>query len=1056
MNMKTKLHRLLACLLCAVLLLGLAPLSGFVGLEWPDFSALFATKAQAAAPTSGTCGENLTWNYDESTKTLTISGTGKMENYSLTIPTAPWKQFNSEMKVVVIEIGVTSIGAYAFFNCTGLTSVMIPASVTSIGESAFYNCTGLKTAGPIGGGYDYEFGWTTTIPSHAFYGCSGLTSVTIGNSVTSIGDYAFCYCTGLTSVTIPDSVTSIGYDAFYGCTGLTSVTIPDSVTSIGGYAFNRCRGLTSITVKSDNPVYHSEGNCLIGTKSKILIVGCKTSVIPTDGSVTSIGPYAFSDCTGLTSVTIPDSVTRIGGYAFRDCTGLTSVTIPDSVTSIGVFTFLNCTGLTSVTIPDSVKSIDSSAFKGCTGLTSVTIPDSVKSIGESAFYGCTALTSVTIGNGVTSIGDDAFVLTKLHDVYYQGTKVEWEKIIICDGNLHLLYAHIHYLNEIYTATFLVDFEVFQTETFTATQESIHEPEVPEKPGYTGSWAPYILSEQDLTIKAIYKPITYYATFVADGAQVGEPIPFTVETGSITPPAVPEKTGYSGVWQPFTLGPGDLTVEAIYSQVTYYATFLAEGAEIAKIPFVYGQESIHEPAVPEKPGYTGSWSPYILSEQDITIEAIYKPITYYATFVADGAQVGEPIPFTVLTESITPPAVPEKTGYSGVWQPFTLGTADLTVEAVYSQITYYATILADGATIAKIPFVYGQKSITLPDVPKKEGHTGAWPTYTLPAHDITIEAVYTPIEYTITYLVDEQSIGSGTIPYGGPIWQPRIPQKEGYTFTGWTPAVPDTMPAEDLTFRAVFKANPYTVTWIVDGAEFKTETVLFGQPVSAPTPEKAGYTFSGWDAEVPAAMPAKDLTFRGSFTLNQYTLRLISDGVELVNTRVAHGTPFQLLTAPTKAGYTLLGWADDPAAATAAYAVGGTYTFNADTTLYAVWQKNDTPPAAQPTVTIKNYTATKSVDYKATVTFTAVTENAPAGATIQWLVSDKKAETGATCTVKQATADYTVQVKLIGADGAVLAESEVETVRVNTGFFAKLIAFFKGLFGSLPVIAQRAF
>ncbi len=179
---------------------------------------------------------------------------------------------------------VTSIGDFAFYYCSDLTSVTIPNSVTS-----------------IGGG--------------AFEGCSGLTSVTIPNSVTSIGSGAFRGCTSLTSVTIPNSVTSIGGWAFDNCSGLTSVTIPNSVTSIGDFAFYYCSGLTSVTIPN---------------------------------SVTSIREGTFYNCRSLTSVTIPNSVTSIGYEAFLGCTSLTSVTIPNSVTSIGYSAFRGCSGLTTV------------------------------------------------------------------------------------------------------------------------------------------------------------------------------------------------------------------------------------------------------------------------------------------------------------------------------------------------------------------------------------------------------------------------------------------------------------------------------------------------------------------------------------------------------------------------------------------------------------------------------------------------------------------------------------------------------------------------------------
>ncbi len=231
---------------------------------------------------TGRCGANLTWTLNLE-GTLTISGAGAMTSW-LSESSVPWYSNRSDIKSVVIDNGVTSIGERAFYSCTSLTSITIPDSVTTIGDAAFANC-------------------------------ASLTSIIIPDSVTSIGDSAFANCTSLTSIIIPDSVTSIRRFMFSFCASLTEVTIPDSVISIGFCAFDFCTSLTSISIPD---------------------------------SVTSIDDEAFYECSSLTSVTIGNSVTTIGNYAFAYCDGLTSVTIGNSVTTIGDAAFANCASLTDV------------------------------------------------------------------------------------------------------------------------------------------------------------------------------------------------------------------------------------------------------------------------------------------------------------------------------------------------------------------------------------------------------------------------------------------------------------------------------------------------------------------------------------------------------------------------------------------------------------------------------------------------------------------------------------------------------------------------------------
>ena len=257
----------------------------------------------------------------------------------------------------------------------------------------------------------------TSIRSFAFYKCSGLTSIVVPNSVTSIGDQAFNDCDGLTSVTIPSSVTSIGLQAFFGCTGLTSVTFESTTPPYIGWdafygtsptiktpSFASILAYKAIEELKDKNFGHEIGGIYyqptsdteveVTFKDKNYNSYTGEVVIPTEitvddikYNVTSIGSRAFSGCSGLTSVVIPNSVTSIGDWAFSSCNSLKSVTIPNFVTSIGGYAFAYCTGLTSVTIGNSVTSIGERAFVYCTGLTSVTFESTTPpSIEGYAFY----------------------------------------------------------------------------------------------------------------------------------------------------------------------------------------------------------------------------------------------------------------------------------------------------------------------------------------------------------------------------------------------------------------------------------------------------------------------------------------------------------------------------------------------------------------------------------------------------------------------------------------------------------------------------------------------
>ena len=324
----------------------------------------------------------------------------------------------NQLTSVVIPNSVIGINYRAFRNCINLTYATLPDSITNIGISAFHGCTKLKeltipsSVTSIGSGaFEDCTAWeyveipnsVTNIGDGILKDCSNLKSATISNNLTSIPKNTFKYCENLSDILIPNNITSIGNGAFEYCRKLSGIVIPSGVTTIRNDAFSNCSNLTYIEVAEGNVAYRSTGNCLIETQSKTLIAGCKKSEIPSDGSVTSIGSYAFSGRSSLTSIAIPDSITSIGYYAFGDCIGLTSITIPNSVTSIGGDAFRGCINFVDISVPfvGNIPSGTSHTFFGFffgaidytynasyvpKSLKNVIVTGNVK-IDENAFYG---------------------------------------------------------------------------------------------------------------------------------------------------------------------------------------------------------------------------------------------------------------------------------------------------------------------------------------------------------------------------------------------------------------------------------------------------------------------------------------------------------------------------------------------------------------------------------------------------------------------------------------------------------------------------------------------
>ncbi len=361
---------------------------------------------------------------------------------------------------VTIPEGVESIGESAFSGCAGLKHITVPGSVTDVGKDAFSGCTAFTSAGPAGGGYDFEFGWRDTVPYRACEGCTGLTEVVIPAPVRAIGSAAFPAGETLTHVVLPGTIERLGisYNSFYGCTSLTTagplgsgcnveyawteelprdtlssfeyltkvildgfgtvtylalegmtqlteVTVGESVSAIKGEAFKNCAQLTLVRLP-DSLMSLGKGafeGCPAITTAGPAGSGCSLEL----GWKEKIPDDVFRGCDYLESVIIPEGVKAIGSGAFGGCGNMAVAVLPGSLRDIGSSAFSRCKALEHIKMPEGLEAIEAAAFAGA-GLKEVTVPEGVEVIAASTFSGCAALEKAVLPASLTSIEISAF------------------------------------------------------------------------------------------------------------------------------------------------------------------------------------------------------------------------------------------------------------------------------------------------------------------------------------------------------------------------------------------------------------------------------------------------------------------------------------------------------------------------------------------------------------------------------------------------------------------------------------------------------------------------
>lgn len=766
------------------------------------------------------------------------------------------------------------IDKYAFYNCNKLESVSLPDCLEAIEECAFMQCgslTEITVPSKI-----------TAINKQVFRTCKKLKKVSLPDGIKNIGDYAFAYCLELNNVTIPHSVTSLGIECFEGCRSLTSIEIPDSVTSIRRSAFTGCNELSSVKLPTN-----------LKTLDSATFYGCKSlSSINLPDSLQTISTQAFSGCP-INSISIPSKVSSIGSTAFERCTQLKSINVSESNP---YFSDKN-----GVLFNEDITELI--CYPAGKEEASYEIPDTVKKIGQSAFDSAQALINISAPRGIEFIGADAFSGTGFYN-----DAASWD-----NGFLYLNTYLIEAKNvasecKVYSKTTLIASNAFESSSVTSV-------EMPDCVEHINTYAFYKCSKlKSINISDNLKSIGNYAFYYCTNLERVE-IPSGVTTinnrvfsnctalkevvihGMITEIGEYSFGGTTNLKKiiiPETVKSLDSTAfsssgitDIYYGDSKAQWKRLANGATFNKATVHYTLRSEDESVIIN---HTDSNFNYEAGNVHLVVEDLgnatssYEQNGFYNNLLVKPIQVlditlvdGDGNPIQPLSEEKITVKIKASDEFMNLMKSGLASVSDYDVEASEINFADDCFVLEiDGETVsvpAPEKFLKKFKIIHwYSDAVKPTDHEGF-------KHDeITVEngyiiletnhfseyAVCTDLtaleEHSVKWIVDGVSTEQ-TVTEGDVISAPENPEKEGYTFVGWTPEVPETMPAENLEFTAVWQANEYTITFdTAGGSEIAPITLEYGAAITAPaTPEKEGYTFIGWTPEIPETMPANDIT-----------------------------------------------------------------------------------------------------------------------------------------------------------------------------------------------------
>ena len=680
-------------------------------------------------------------------------------------------------------------------------------------------------------------------------------------------------------------VTSIANGAFNGCV-FENITIGLQVAEIGESAFDKATNMKSIEVPEGNQSFKTDSGVLYNKIMTQLIHypnAKEDTEFTLPKTVTTIGKNAFAGVTLLNTVNIPESVVAINAKAFYDSNvkninyagsqrlwneGVTKASdseVENLTISFGKFTatFIKEGEVISQTdyqpgkkiIPPEDPELKYYDFAGWSPEVPETMPET-----DSEF---TAMW--TLSDATRTVGYYADGVLYWSDYRYEGelinipetvptkvgyTFVEWApEVAEVMPDENLIYNAVFTPN-IHQVTFTADGATHYSYDC-AYGESLLLPDTePVKEGYrfTG-WldVPDLMPNTDVEIVAVFEPIVYTATFTCDGEIIGTD-EFTVEDSALDYPVIEEKAGYEWVWTEHKITAGDLTVNGEYVLITYTATFMADGRIIKEVNFDVTNQEVSAPDIPHKDGYTYVWEEYEVTLSDITINAVYTPIVYTATFLADGEIVGTD-EFTVEDKSLDYPQIETKEHYQWVWSEHKIVPENLTISGRYNPIIYVATFVADGKIVEEVNFSVEHQDIDEPEVPEKYGYKGVWEDYEAVLSDFTVNAVYSELViYTATFTHNGKIIGTDTFTVEDEsLDYPKIAYKQHYEWK-WED---HSIIANNIVVDGGYVPIIYTVKFDSNGTTVKTQTftVETVDTISAPSlslPSKVGY-YSEWES-----------------------------------------------------------------------------------------------------------------------------------------------------------------------------------------------------------------